>query len=102
MSNIFHVPVGCLYVFLEKYLFSSSAYFSIRFPFLDVDLLQRELKVPYNMQSNSEKKQRKRSVVRTKDIVEFWKNMMIKTKRIRAADCHIDLTLHADELFSIP
>jgi len=54
------------------------------------------------MQSNSEKKQRKRSVVRTKDIVEFWKNMMIKTKRIRAAGCHIDLTLHADELFSIP
>ena len=64
--------------------------------------LQRELKVPYNMQSNSEKKRRKRSAVRTKDIVEFWKNMMIKTKRIRAADCHIDLTLHADELFSIP
>ena len=64
--------------------------------------LQRELKVPYNMQSNSEKKQRKHSVVRTKDNVEFWKNMMIKTKRIRAADCHIDLTLHADELFSIP
>ena len=38
-SNIFRVPVGHLCVFLEKCLFRSFAYFSVRFPFLDVDLL---------------------------------------------------------------
>lgn len=54
------------------------------------------------MQSNSEKKCRKGSVVRVKDLVEHWKNMMIKTKRIREAECHEDLTLHAEELFWIP
>lgn len=45
---------------------------------------------------------RKRSVVRVKDTVELWKNMIIKTKRTREADCDKDLTLHSDELLSIP
>ena len=33
----FHVPVGRVYVFLEKCLFRSSAYLSVRFSFLDVE-----------------------------------------------------------------
>lgn len=49
-----------------------------------------------------QKKMIEGSVVRTKDITELWKNMMIKTKRIREAVCYIDLTFHADELLSIP
>lgn len=50
----------------------------------------------------TQKKFRKGSVVRIKDIAELWKNMMIKTKRIREVVCQTDLTFHADELLSIP
>lgn len=64
--------------------------------------LQRDWKMHYNMQRNTEKIQKEFSCHRIKDIAELWKNMMIKTKRIREVVCQIDLTFHADELLSIP
>lgn len=44
---------------------------------------------------------KKFSLVRIKDVVELWKNMMIKTKRVGEGDCAINLNFHADQLLSI-